>query len=183
MDTYQQLEKQYELGKAKFDSGEEVNRLELMFIGYALDAVDTGMRNFKVELDFSENSVKEVERILDILNKSLNRNRQSDDTIMKFAKQFAGYIGQVMMMKWGGEWIDESNYSFNNGHALRIGEQSLFLLSKVHRRITRGSEENVYHFFQVIRKDIEGVSDLNEANIERLVVKEKKNWFQKILKK
>jgi hypothetical protein len=183
MNTYQQLEMQYELGKAKFDNGEEVNRLEVMFVGYALDAVDTGMRNFKVELDFSENSVKEVERILDILNKTLNRDKPSDATVMSFAKQFSGYIGQVMMMKWGGEWIDESNYSFNNGHALRIGEQDLFLLSKVHRRITRGPEENVYHFFQVIKKDIEGASDLNEVNIERLVVKDKKNWIQKIFNK
>lgn len=156
-----------------------------MFIGYALDAVDTGRRNFHVDLDFSENSIKEVERILDTLNKELNRNKPSDDTVMCFAKQFCGYIGQVMMMKWGGEWIDGSNYSYsiNYGHALRIGEQDLFLLSKVHRRITRGPEENVYHFFQIIKKDIEGSSDLIEVNIEELVVKEKKNWFQKLFNK
>lgn len=180
MITYEQLIGQYDSEKARMDSGEEVNTLALMFIGYALDAVDTGRRNFKVELDFSEASIKEVERILDQLHKTIEKSQPSEDTIVTFAKQFAGYIGQIMILRWGGEWVEESNYPIENGPGLRIKNQDLFLLSKVYRRIINGSEENIYHFYQLIKKDIDGISEMNELKIEDLVVKEKKSFIQRI---
>lgn len=100
MEIYSELLKQYEQEKLKMVNGEEVNKLELMFIGYTLDAVDTAKRNF--------------------------------------------------------------------------------LLSKVYRRITNGSEDNVYHFYQVIKKDIEGTSDLIEATIDDLKEKRKGNWIKRL---
>lgn len=90
MDMYSELSRQYDEEKMKMDNGEEVNDLELMFIGYALDAVDTAKHIYKVNLDFSEDSIKEVEKILDKLNKTLEQSKPSDDVILTFAKVFAG---------------------------------------------------------------------------------------------
>lgn len=181
MSIYEDLVIEYDKGKEKADKGEEVNKLELMFIGYTLDAVDTAKRNFKTDLNFSEESIKSVESILDQLNKTLKSAKPSNDTILSFAKQFAGYIGQVMRIRWGGQWVDENEYSIKNGPALRTRSQDLFLLSKVYRRITTGQEDNVWHFYQVIKGDIEGINDLRDVKIEELVVKEKKGWLNKLL--
>lgn len=180
MITYENLVKLYDSGKEKMDNGDVVNKLELMFMGYALDAVDTGRRNFNVELDFSEESIKEVEKILVRFHKTLEKAKPSADTILSFSKQFAGYIGQVIIQQWGGEWIDESNYPIENGPALRVKNQDLFILSKVHRRIKSGSQDNIYHFYQVIKFNIDGTSDITEVDIKQLAVNEKKSWIQKL---
>lgn len=154
MGMYEDLVEKYDQEKQRLDNGEEVNTLELMFIGYTLDAVDTAMRNFKIQLDFSEDSIKDVERILDALNKTIPIDRPSNEMIMKFAKQFSGYIGQVMINIWGGLWMEEDNYPLQNGPGLRIGNTDIFLLSKVYRRITMGSEENIFDFYQLTKRDL-----------------------------
>ncbi|EKQ56187.1 MULTISPECIES: hypothetical protein [unclassified Clostridium] len=134
-----------------------------MFIGYALDAADTAERNFKIKLDFSEDSIKDVEKILDRLNKTIEIDNPSEDLVLKFAKVFSGYIGQVIKINWGGEWKDESNFAIKNGPALKVKDQDLFLLSKVYRRITSGPEDNVWHFYQIIKNDIEGTKNFEEG--------------------
>lgn len=152
---YDLLAKEYENDKSKLDKGESINKLELMFKGYALDAVDFTKENFKKQLDFSEKSIKDVEECLVFLNSTREQYIPSDAQILMTAKMYAGYIGQVIKIRWGGEWRDESEYSFNNGPALKVKEQHLFLLSKVYRRITGGAEDNIWHFYQEIEKDLE----------------------------
>lgn len=175
MISYEQLVKQYDSRKEKFDNGEDVNKLELMFVGYALDAVDVVRLNFNIQLDFSEDSIKEVEKLLENLHKLYEKSKLSDDRVLDFAKQFSGYIGQVMIQNWGGEWIPESDFTIKNGPALKVKENNLFLLSKVYRRIQNGSEDNVYHFYQAIKNDIEGTNDFSVIDINQLAVKGKKS--------
>jgi len=181
MSIYEQLEKEYALKKELMNKGETVDKLDLMFKGYALDAVDTAKRNFKIELDFSEDSIEKVEKILDVLNKTMKRDNPPKDLVLSFAKQFSGYMGQVMLIKWSGEWKDENEYSIKNGPGLRVKGQDLFLLSKVYRRITNGADDNVWHFYQVIKSEIDGTKNINEVQIEELRVKEKKSWIKRIL--
>lgn len=177
MSIYEDLVNQYDLGKRMMDNGENVNKLELMFIGYALDAVDTAKRNFKTELNFTEDSIKDVENILGHLHKTIPSSKPSNDLILDFAKQFAGYIGQVIKLNWGGEWKDERDYSIKNGPALKVKTQNLFLLSKVYRRIISGTEDNVWHFYQVIKGDIEEGNENKEVKVEEIKTKEKKENF------
>jgi len=136
------------------DKGEPVNKLELAFKGHALDAVDFTQQNFKKQLDFSEDSIKNVEECLDLLNKSREKFKPSDEQLFWTAKIYAGYIGQVIKLRWGVEWRAESEYSFENGPALKVGESHLFLLSKVYRRLTGGPEDNVWHFYQATKIDL-----------------------------
>lgn len=180
MDIYSSLLNEYNKGKEERDSGKSVDTLELMFIGYALDTVDMAKEKFKVELDFSEASLESVEKILDHLNKTISTAKPSPDLILSYAKAFTGYIGQVIKIKWGGKWKKEDEYSIKNGPGLFVKNQDLFLLSKVYRRIVNGSEDNIWHFYQAVKKSIEGCNDLKEVKIEELKVKEKKNWFKRI---
>ena len=165
MNVYDKLVSEYNLSKEKLDKGEEIDKLELMFKGYALDAADTADRNFKIKLDFSEDSIETVEKILDMLSKTMELDNPSKDLILNFAKQFSGYIGQVIKINWGGEWKDENEFTIKNGPALKVKGQDLFLLSKVYRRITNGPEDNVWHFYQIIKKDIEGTRNIEEVRL------------------
>lgn len=180
MTVYDQLVKEYDEQKLKMDNGEDVDKINLMFTGCALDAVDRAKELFKVDLNFSEESIKDVENILEGLSKSIIRDKPSNDQIFDCAKVFSSYIGQVMKLRWGGEWKDESEYSIKNGPALRVRGQDLFLLSKTYRRITNGSEDNVWHFYQVIKQDIEGTGNVEELNLEKTVHEEKRGFLKKL---
>jgi len=180
MITYEELLSEYNLNKEKLDKGEEVDPLQLMFQGYALDAVDTAAENFKINLDFSEYSIEAVERILDMLAKTMKRDKPSKDLVLKFAKTFSSYIGEVIRINWGGEWKAESEFSIKNGPALRVKGKDLFLLSKVYRRITTGVEDNVWNFYQIIKDEIQGTKKFKEVEIEEVKVKEKKTWIDRI---
>jgi len=152
---YNQLAREYDIGKTKMDKGEPVNKLELMFKGYTLDAVDFTKQNFKKQLDFSEDSIKDVEECLDALSKTRDQYKPNNEQLLTTAKMYAAYIGQVIKLKWGGDWRDENQYSLQNGPALKVRDQHLFLVSKVYRRILNGPEDNVWHFYQVFKKDME----------------------------
>lgn len=164
MTTYDQLLKEYDEQKLKMDTGDDVDTLELMFMGYALDAVDTTKELFKIDLTFEDESIKDVEIILDALSKSIQSDKPTSEQIMNFAKMYSSYIGQVIKLRWDGGWKDESEYSIKNGPALYVKGQHLFLLSKTHRRLINGSEDNVWHFYQVTKQKIEGIIDNNKKH-------------------
>ncbi len=141
-----------------------------IYLGYALDAVDISQEIFNVELDFSDKSIKNVEKILGVLCDSLNKVKPSDEDILEYAKKFSAYIGQIIIDKWGGEWKDESEYSIKNGPVLRVGEINVFLLSKVYRRIINGSEDNIELFYERIQLEL------------RKMDKHAKNWYSDMKK-
>ena len=155
---YDQLVKEYDIDKAKMTGGEPINKLELMFKGYALDAVDFTNQNFKKQLNFSEDSIKDVEECLDALSRTRAQYKPTNEQLYNTAKMYAGYIGQVIKLKWGGDWRDESEYSLENGPALKINDQQLFLVSKIYRRIVNGPEDNIWHFYLIFKKDMESSS-------------------------
>ena len=71
---------------------------------YSLDAVDLAARNFEVVLDSSEESIKQVEQMLDELHRELIRAHPPEDAIWTFAKMFGSYVGEVLLRHHGGEW-------------------------------------------------------------------------------
>lgn len=54
-------------------------------------------------------------------------------------------------------------------------------MNNLYRRITKRPEDNIYYFYQVIKKDIEGTGDLGEGNIDNSVEKKKDNWIKRLL--
>ena len=65
---------------------------------YALDAVDVARDNFGIKLDWSENSVKEVEAILDMLNKSLQKAPPPNDTFGVFQRCFVVILERFIVV-------------------------------------------------------------------------------------
>ncbi len=133
-----------------------------MMTAYALDAVDHAKNAFQRELDFSVDSVRQVEEILSamhdtmprgVLSKFLRRGPSKED-VWSFSKMYGGYVGEVLRRAAGGEWFfDEDIIPGQRSVALRKGDQRIWPPFKVGKRLTTGAEDNVWHYFQAVAKE------------------------------
>jgi hypothetical protein len=130
-----------------------------MMQAYAADAVDYTRSRHNVDLDYSMQSVQQVERILDTLADTVPRDRLSKllrrgpdpDQMKQLTKMFGGYIGEVFRLQWGGEWTLHSPLSSEPHIALQIRGNHIFPPDKVYKRIMNGSEDNVWMYAQMLQ--------------------------------
>jgi len=87
---------------------------------YAADAVAFAKRRFQMELDYSENSLADIDRVLADYTKSglVVEERLTPEQMEKhwiFCKMLGGYVGEVIIRNMGGTWqmkdIDENSSS------------------------------------------------------------------------
>jgi hypothetical protein len=117
---------------------------------YALDAVDIAGHNFRVALDWSEDSIRRVEQILGRLHDDIANSQPPEDTIWKFAKSFGSYIGEVLRRRHGGEWGIVSTGSQEFPGLQQAGGALCWPWGKAYNRLTKGPEDNVWHYYQVL---------------------------------
>lgn len=129
---------------------------------YSEDAVELARERFKVNLDFSEDSLKQVEEILAILHNALPKGKAklikrgpSKEDIIQMAKIWAGYVGEVMRRRWGGEWTLESAAHGEGVITLRVSGTEIYPVAKVYKRLVEGPEENIWHYYQILKLDFE----------------------------
>jgi hypothetical protein len=120
-----------------------------MMVAYAQDAVEHARASSGVALDYSFGSLEDVENILEKLHRSLppepSGERPTQKDIDTVSKMYGGYIGEVFRKVGGGEWQDDAS--------LRKGDLRIWPASKAYKRITNGSEDNVWVYSQVVMKD------------------------------
>ena len=128
---------------------------------YALDAIDHAKSSMRIDLDFSPDSVKEVESILDVMFKTrpagivakLLKRGPSPEAVDTFSKAYGGYIGEVLRKLGGGEWFFDTQIAPGQRViGLQKSNQRLWPTAKVGKRLTNGPEDNVWHYFQIIRE-------------------------------
>ncbi len=120
-----------------------------MVEAYAAQAV-TLARNFNAALDFSENSVMELETILDALAQQAREH--SSDSVSEACKTWGSYLGEVVRRHYGGEWSIESYPGKQFATlTLSVNGSKLFPTMKVHRRLTEGDADNVWSFYKMIK--------------------------------
>ncbi len=133
-----------------------------MMAAYAQDAVDHAKASSGITLDYSPESVRGVEAVLDKLYLAMPRGLlgrlfgkgPSSETIVNVSKMYGGYIGEVVRRAAGGEWVfDTEVVPGQNTICLRKGESRVFPPGKVHKRLTNGSEDNVWFYYQVLMSE------------------------------
>ena len=127
-----------------------------MTAAYALDAIDHAKAAANVDLDFSKESVSHVEAVLSQLHDALpkgflaklfNRGPSRDD-ILTMSKMYGSYVGEVLRRTRGGEW------ALVDGQVTLInGDERVWPIAKVFKRITNGSEDNVAVYFKVLAEE------------------------------
>ncbi len=127
---------------------------------YSEDAVDMANKEFGETLDFSEDSLRAVERILDRVSSTIPRGlgrllkrKPSDEQIWEMSKIWGGYIGEVIRKRWGGEWTLETAAHPGTVITLRVLDADIFPPGRAHKRLTNGSEDNIWDYYRVLRSD------------------------------
>lgn len=116
---------------------------------YADEAV-VQARQFSAQLDFSENSLMELETIL----ARLAREMPSDAN--EACKVWGSYLGEVVRRRFGGEWSIETYPGKQFATlTLSVHGNKLFPSIKVHRRLTEGEADNVWEFYRMVKAKLE----------------------------
>lgn len=133
-----------------------------MMIAYAEDAVDHARSASGVALDYSPESIRNVEAVLQTLYAALPkgflgrllRKAPSAQDLDTMCKMYGGYLGEVFRRAGGGEWAFDTEISPGQTViCLRKGDAKVFPPAKVFKRLTNGPEDDVWMYSQVIMKD------------------------------
>ena len=121
-----------------------------------------------VELDFSENSLLEVDRMLDDLRKKTPEEIQANSAFEheNLIQWFGCYSGEVFRRALGGSWAKDASGSFVKDEAgkmqpgpnvahLNIGGNRVFVLNKVGKFLRDGSGDSVAFLLKAVRSMIE----------------------------
>jgi hypothetical protein len=128
-----------------------------MMLAYAEQAV-AAAREFEIQLDYSEESLKQVENILErrqipgVAPGAATSAAPSDADTEDLCKMWGGYLGEVVRRRWGGEWVLET---YPGGNVLTVALSTpggtVFPSMKIYRRLSQGAAENVWSFYCMMR--------------------------------
>ena len=126
-----------------------------MIIAYAQKAVESA-RALHAELDFSENSLMQLEIILDRLARQSDAETRSDVDLTELCKTWGSYFGEVVRRRFGGEWSIETYPGKQFATlTLTVAGNKIFPSMKVHRRLTEGDRDNVWSFYKMVKAKLE----------------------------
>jgi hypothetical protein len=123
----------------------------------ATSAVEHARKYWSTELDFSPQSVEEVELILARMYESIPRHfyeklykrGPNDEQKATLSLAYGAYVGEVLRREFGGSWSKEEI----NGEATIAlvfdAKNMIFPPAKVWKRLTNGEEDNVWSFYEV----------------------------------
>jgi len=131
--------------------------VESMVRAYSQAAVELA-REFKAALDYTDNSVMEVEVILAQFSQDLTSSQPPADEMDEMCKLWGCYLGEVVRRRFGGEWGIETYPGKQFATlTLNVGGNKLFPSMKVHRRLTEGDNDNVWTFYKMVKAKLEAV--------------------------
>lgn len=110
------------------------------------EAIEDAKR-FEIELDFSEESIKQVESIISIYE-SKKAGIDDKNKIPVVGMMYGSYIGEVYIRNYGGKWV---NITFDDRTfpGVQGSDGSSFSpWSKVIARILQGEENNLWKYYQ-----------------------------------
>jgi hypothetical protein len=130
--------------------------LSSMMDGYARAAADQGRDNFQQKLDFSEESIDNLDEIL-------VRVSESPELDLDFEVRLWGsYLGEVLRRRYNGSW-EMTQYPGGAVAvpAIDVRGSRLFPLIKVYRRLTKGEEEDLGSFFAMVTERLGNPARVN----------------------
>lgn len=140
-------------------------------------------KSFSKNLDYTENSLKDVESILDYYNKDLKGNpiknvlrkirkeEPTDKQIWSMATIWGAYLGEVICRNNPGKciWVYESSAGTEPVLHIKVDNNNrAYPLDKVYKRLKNGSGDNVVSFYDVFKTMVltNKLSELKERDKE-----------------
>ena len=114
-------------------------------------AVADALENYMVSLDGSDNSVKEVENILDKIDSSGKKpNGELKEGVRGMAIIYGVYIGECIVRNHGGIWGNDHEVAGAKSYPIKHAKGESFPTSWAYKRIVNGDEDNVWHKYQLL---------------------------------
>jgi len=140
----------------------------------AEDTVAWVRDSYEANLDYSEESIEIVERLLEELHNELPRtetgellgDESSTDTIDAICNMVGGYFGETIKRHHGGEWTINNLAAEQPMVCLQIGTVSLFPTAKVYKRLAYGSSDNISFFYSTLKNHLHQAEAEGESGLE-----------------
>jgi hypothetical protein len=122
-------------------------------LAYALEAVELSTSQFRLTLDFTEESIASLEQALRQVHESFAQRRPQEDRIWTLAKAFGSYLGEVLRRAHGGEWgLVTSRESTFPGMRCDAKDLTFSPWIRAHERILRGHGDDIWHFYRSLMR-------------------------------
>jgi hypothetical protein len=127
-------------------------RMEKMMNDLAEAGVTFARDNFGIRLDYSEDSIKMVEGLLEALYASMHASQNgpssgpSDKQIQSVAMMMGAYIGAVIKKRWPTKWYMKA-LKGDKLHALKVNGNETFPVNKAYKRLINGQEDNIWDYY------------------------------------
>jgi len=122
----------------------------------ANNAVIAAKDKFSINLDFTENSLQQLDVLLQQAHESYKKTTSSANSqnisIENTVGVWGSYFGEVIRRTLGGDWIADKKYIF-----LQIGSGKVDPLGQVRLRIINGPQYNLQGFFQGIMVGVQNI--------------------------
>jgi hypothetical protein len=130
--------------------------LGAMMEGYARAAIEAAKREFKQKLDFTPDSIDELDEILVLVG-------ESPELDVDFESRLWGsYLGEVLRRHYAGSWeMTQYPGGMVAVPSIDVRGSRLFPLMKVFRRLTVGEEEDLRAFFVMVTERLGGPAKVN----------------------
>src|SRR5260370_39046264 len=116
-------------------------------------------REFDAQLDYSENSLMEVEVILSQLAGNLPGDGASPDEVGEMCKMWGSYLGEVVRRRFGGEWSVETYPGKQFATlTLSVGANKLFPTMRINLRLTQGESDSLWSFYKMVKGKLEAIA-------------------------
>lgn len=113
-------------------------------------AIQTAKLTFDESLDFSSDSLDQVERIMSKLHKQATEpgaDKLTEQQVAELSTVWGIYVGEVIRRYYGGQWAMVGGVP-----DLTLGGKNASPLDKVRKRITGGPMDNLKYYFTSIMK-------------------------------
>ncbi|MEW6532780.1 MAG: hypothetical protein AB1473_18255 [Thermodesulfobacteriota bacterium] len=159
-----------------FEPDEQIQQIAT---AYAEDAIELARDHFGLTLDWSDESVRHVETILAAFHSQILAANPSEDLVYGVAKALGSYVGEVFRKNHGAVWgnVTLGYGTFPGLRADRTGGE-FWPWEKAYDRLRNGPEDNIWHYYCLIR-----AQDGNGPALEELDLSSsppKKPWWRKI---
>jgi hypothetical protein len=121
-------------------------------------AVTLARNQYQTKLDFSEESLQLVERILAKLSRDipkgffgrLLKRGPTQKQIEAICELLGAYIGEVIRRKWDGTWRMDSSFGATLP-ALSVLGGDIYPTNKVWKRLVDGDGDNVWAYYRMLK--------------------------------
>lgn len=131
-------------------------KLAGVLVAQSQSAVHSAKLKWNEALDFTQDSLEAVERILGKIHNAgrygSGSSTPSEEELTAASKMWGTYIGEVIRRHYGGQWAQGEDGTL----ALLIGEAKADPIAKARKRIVDGASDNIRYYFSSMLKLLQG---------------------------